>query len=208
MSTATLQRRHALGLPAGSVRAIHVLLIAGMTCALIANPTDLAIAIPPYLVYLLFLMLGHYFAAHGVTIAPRSHDQPSPLYLPGGTVRLLVILALAGVLAWKYTQHPQSLLEQFERTAREIAQQPLTPVAVLGGFFVGVIVRGMVGRVNPPLAWQDFEAWISLLAIFGLSAAAVIHLVIDPSLEVPGVSWPTWEAILGGIVAFYFGARS
>jgi hypothetical protein len=208
MSTATLPRRHALGLPAGSVRAIHVLLIVGLTCALIANPTDLPIAFPPYLLYLLFLMLGHYFGARGAPVAEREAGQPKPLYLPGGTIRLLVIAALAGVITWKYVQAPESLLQQFERTVQHIREQPLVPLLVLGGFFLGVIIRGMVGRTNPPQAWQDFEAWVSLLAVVGLCAAAVIHLVIDPSLEAPGLSWPLWEGILGGVVAFYFGARS
>jgi hypothetical protein len=208
MSTATLQRRHALGLPAGSVRAIHVLLIVGMTAALIVNPTNLAVPIPPYLVYLLFLMIGHYFAAHGVTIASGNIDHPKPLWLPGGTMRLLIILALAGAIGWKYSQSPENLLAQFERTVDAIRQQPFTPLLILGGFFVGVLMRAIVGRTNPPRFIQDFEAWVTLLAGVGLAVAAIIHLIIDPSLEVPGVSWPMWEGILGALVAFYFGARS
>jgi hypothetical protein len=208
MSTATLQRRHALGLPAGSVRAIHVLLIVGMTAALIVNPTDLRIPIPPYLVYLLFLMVGHYFAAHGVTIASGSTDHPKPLWLPGGTMRLLIILAIAGAIGWKYSQNPESLRRQFELTVDVIREQPFTPLLILGGFFVGVIMRAIVGRTSPPRFIQDFEAWLTLVAGVGLAVAAIIHLVIDPSLEVPGVSWPMWEGILGALVAFYFGARS
>jgi hypothetical protein len=208
MSTATVPRRHALGLPAGSVRAIHVLLIVGLTCALIVYPSEQPIAFPPYLLYLLFLMLGHYFGARGVAGAERDASQPKPLYLPGGTVRLLVIAALAGVIAWKYVQVPDIFLRQFDLTVEQIGKQPLVPVLVLGGFFLGVIMRGIVGRANPPQAWQDFEAWVSLLAVVGLCAAAVIHLVIDPSLQAPGLSWPMWEGILGAVVAFYFGARS
>src|SRR5439155_24880207 len=93
-------RRHALGLPAGSIRAAHVLVIVGITCALIVNPQNLEIPIPAYLIYLTFLILGHYFASHGNTIAPRDSDQHSPLYLPGGTVRFLIILALGGAIGW------------------------------------------------------------------------------------------------------------
>ncbi|MCS7046542.1 MAG: hypothetical protein NZO58_09320, partial [Gemmataceae bacterium] len=121
-------RRHALGLPAGSVRAAHLLVIVGVTCALVVNPMELAIAIPPYLVYLLFLMLGHYFASHGVTIATRDDPQASPLYLPGGTVRLVVILALAAALGWKLYQNPESLREQFDRTLDELKSQPYLPL--------------------------------------------------------------------------------
>src|ERR1700686_3659865 len=87
-------QRHALKLPAGSVRAIHVLAIVGLICAIILIPGSHTI--PPYLTWLLFLMVGHYFTAHGITIATRDEEAPSPLYLPGGTVRVLILLALIG----------------------------------------------------------------------------------------------------------------
>jgi hypothetical protein len=34
-----------------------------------------------------------------------------------------------------------------------------------------------------------------------------MHTVIGPSMT-EGMSWPILEAILGGMIAFYFGARS
>src|SRR5690349_15489746 len=89
MSTASLPaKRHALALPAGSVRAIHILGIVGLVCGIILIPARSGVIapIPPYLIYLLFVMLGHYFAAHGVTIATREDPSPSPLHMPGGVV--------------------------------------------------------------------------------------------------------------------------
>lgn len=208
MNTTNLARRHALGLPAGSVRALHVLIIVGLTCAIIAWPGETAAIIPAYLIYLLFLMLGHYFASHGVSIASRDSGLSSPLYLPGGTVRLLVMLALGGAIGWKLYQNPDALRQQFEASVRALAEQPILPALILGGFFVGVVLRGIVGRTNPPQWLQDFEAWISILALVGLGAAAVIHLIIQPSLEVPLLPLPMWEGILGAVIAFYFGERS
>ena len=208
MNTTHLVRRHALGLPAGSVRALHVLIIVGLTCALIAWPGAQAVVIPPYLIYLIFLMMGHYFASHGVSIANRDTGQPSPLYLPGGTVRLLVILALGGAVGWKLYSNPDALQRQFEVSVQALAEQPLVPVMILGGFFLGVILRGIVGRSNPPQWLQDFEAWLSIIALIGLGVAAMIHLVIVPSLEVPWLPLPMWEGILGAVIAFYFGERS
>ena len=41
-----------------------------------------------------------------------------------------------------------------------------------------------------------------------MGIAVLVHLVIVPSLTSDPGSWPVGEAILGGIVAFYFGARS
>ena len=199
-------RRHALGLPAGSIRAAHLLVIVGITCALILNPRD--IAIPSYLIYLLFLMLGHYFASHGTTIAARDSGQSSPWHLPGGTVRLLVVLALGGAIGWKLSQKPDGLRQQFEASLEALKDQPYLPIVILGAFFAGVVLRTIVGRTNPPQWLQDFEAWMSIVALIGLGIAAVIHLIVTASLEIPWLPLPTWEGILGAMIAFYFGERS
>ena len=201
-------KRHALNLPAGSVRAIHVLGIVGLVCAIIQiRPQDGVVPVPPYLIYLLFLMLGHYFAAHGVTIASRADPQASPLYLPGGAVRLLIIVALIASIGTRLYLDEPGLVAQFEASVELLKSQPYLPLVILGGFLLGVIIRIIVGRDNPPMAWQDFEAWISVLALVGLGIAAVIHLVVQPSLTEP-YEMPLWESILGGVIAFYFGARS
>lgn len=201
-------RRHALNLPAGSVRATHVLGIVGIVCAILLVPPQAraTVAIPPYLIYLLFLVIGHYFAAHGVTIATRDEQSPSPLYLPGGVVRVLIVAALAGTIGWKLYSDERGLKDQFEASLQELQAQPYMPLVILGCFLVGVIVRSLVGRVSPPALWQDLEAWVSVLALVGLGVAAVIHLV-EFSLTVP-LGMPLWESILGGLLAFYFGARS
>jgi hypothetical protein len=201
-------KRHALKLPPGSVRAIHVLGIVALVCAIILIPARSGVApIPPYLVYLLFLMLGHYFAAHGVTIATRDDPSPSPLYLPGGVVRVLIILLLIGCIGWKLYDNPSGLKDQFEASLAALRTDPYLPLVILGCFLLGVIVRGVVGRTNPPAAWQDFEAWISLIALLGLFIAGVIHLGISMMLP-EWLHLPTWEAGVGGVIAFYFGERS
>ncbi len=201
-------RRHALGLPAGSIRAAHMLVIVGITCALILNPREINIAIPAYLIYLLFLMLGHYFASHGTTIAGRESGQPSPLHLPAGSVRFLVILALGATIGWKISQNPDGLRQQFEMSLDALKDQPYLPIVILGAFLVGVVLRSIVGRTNPPQWLQDFEAWVSIVALIGLGIAAVLHLIVTASLEIPWMPLPTWEGILGAVIAFYFGERS
>jgi hypothetical protein len=197
-------KRHALGLPAGSVRATHVLVIVGLVCAIILIPASKTI--PPYLFYLIFLMLGHYFAAHGVSIATRDDPAPSPWFLPGGTVRVVIILALIGCIGWRLYSDMDGLRDLFLRSMAHLSEQPYVPLAIFGGFVLGVIVRSIV-RNNPPRAWQDVEAWFSLIALVGLTIAALIHLVVEPSTE-QSLAIPTWDACLGGVVAFYFGERS
>jgi hypothetical protein len=152
------------------------------------------------------LILGHYFAAHGVTIATRDEEAPSPWYLPGGTVRVLIVVTLFGSIGWRVYNDPDGLLTLFKHSLTVLADQPYVPLAILAGFFLGVMARAIAGA-NPPAAWQDFKAWVSLIALIGLSIAALIHLVIEPN-QTEELLIPTWDACLGGVVAFYFGERS
>jgi hypothetical protein len=208
MSTDALPaKRYALKLPAGSVRAIHVLALVGLICAIILIPGNKTI--PPYLIYLLFLMLGHYFAAHGVTIATRDDPAPSPLYLPGGTVRFFIVIALVGCVGWKLYDNPQGLIDQFKASLELLKNEPFLPLVILGGFLLGVIVRSILARITPPAAFHDIEAWVSLMAMIAIVVAGMIHLVIEPSLEWEEKLYlPVWESFVGGVVAFYFGERS
>ncbi len=200
-------KRHALGLPAGSVRATHILGIVGLVCGLLLVPASRDVHVPPYLIYLMFLGLGHYFAAHGADIAPRDTNGHSPLYLPAGTVRFLIVLMLGGTIGWLVYSDPEALRRNFEASLDEMKTQPYLLLTILGAFFFGVIVRRLVGRDHPPQAWQDFEAWLSLISLVGLLAAAVVHLVIGVSVP-ERLSLPLSEGVLGAAIAFYFGARS
>jgi hypothetical protein len=206
MSTEPLPaKRYALKLPAGSVRAIHVLAIVGLICAIILIPGNHTI--PPYLIYLLFLILGHYFAAHGVTIATRDDPAPSPLYLPGGVVRFVIVAALVGCIGWKLYDNPQGMIDQFKASLDQLKIQPILPLVILGGFLFGITVRALLRRISPLPAFLDFEAWISIIAMIAIVTAGMIHLVVDPSLE-EKLYMPVWESFVGGVVAFYFGERS
>ena len=204
--------RYALGLPAGSVRAILTLLVVALVCALVlippanpAHPTPL----PAYLLYLLFISLGHFFAAHGHSIRQRGESGPSPLYLPGGVIRLVILVGLVVTFTWQWVNHQDLLLKQLRESVESIQQQPYLPLVILAGFFIGVVVRTLVGRNNVSYAWQDIEAWFALLGVIGLCIEILILLVINPTLEPDQqLTLPNWQGFLSAIVAFYFGARS
>jgi hypothetical protein len=200
----TRSRRHALGLPAGSIRATHTLIIVGLFCAVLLVHAKQVLPIPPYIVYLLFMVLGHYFAHRSGAIAGSDYH---PLYLPRGCVRFLVMAALIGTVGWCLYNDPDRLRTQFEQSLDALKLEPFLPLCILGAFFLGVLVRAVVGRENPPYFLQDMEAWLSLISVVGLGVAAIIHLIIMPSLE-SAISMPTWEAILASVIAFYFGERS
>jgi hypothetical protein len=152
------------------------------------------------------MVIGHFFASHGVMIA--TEGRATPLHIPVSLIRLLIIVALGGAIGWKlYTDEP-ALYQQFRDSVDGLKEQPFLPLVLLGSFFLGVCVRAIAGRDNPPVALQDIEAWLSLLALVGLGAAVIIHLVIGPTTLEGKLSLPNWEAFLSAIIAFYFGERS
>ncbi len=206
MSTATTPR-HALGWPPGSIRAILALMVVGLICALLLiRSHDQYVTIPAYLWYLMFLTLGHYFAARGSARGGSDSWKEQPLWLPRGCIRLVLLAALSATVIYRYVTDPASFEEQMERSLRSFTSYPMLPIIIQGCFFVGALLRMVIGQYPP--AWvQDFEAWLSLIAVLLMAIATMIHLVINPSLS-EELSLPFWEGMLCGVIAFYFGERS
>ena len=207
-------RRHALGLPAGSVRALLALGVLGLLWALLlryryADTTPLAERKLPlafvYLQYLMVLILAHFFAAHGSTIGHHATGGPSPLGMPGGSVRFLLVVGYLGLAAFLYHTQPD-----FEEPAK--GAYILLLVLLLSGFFLGHIVARLmrvVGGGREPDWFQDFEAWVALIGLIGLAVLLVVHLFINTSVsEQYRLELPNVEAGLAAVIGFYFGARS
>jgi hypothetical protein len=200
-------QRHALGLPAGSIRAILALGILGLLWLFVWQYNEAQK--PPlefiYLEFLMLLILASYFTAHGKTIGPQVSTR-SPLGLPSGVVRVLLIagyMGLAGYM-WYYNRY------EFDQpiTAPPII---LVPLLLLSTFFLGHILTGIVrwlsGAVIPPW-YQDIQAWVAIIALFLMAGLAMFHLFIRPTLTTPYEIPVAVEATLAAIVGFYFGARS
>jgi hypothetical protein len=200
-------RRHALGLPAGSVRALLAFLVLAVLWLLALyglTPEGKVPVAYVYLQYLMILILAHFFAAHGNTIG-HTVSRRSPLGLPAGTVRFLLLagyLALIGMLLYNH--------RQFE----EPPEGPLTlPLILVGGFLVGFVITRIVLAMSPggqlPFWFQDVQAWFALLAVIGLTIITIIYLFIFPNIaQSLRFSTGGLETIVAAIVGFYFGARS
>ncbi len=206
--------RHALGLPAGSIRAILAFMVLAVLwlLALFANRAageTYALTLPLplafiYLQYVMILILAHFFAAHGNTIG-RHISPKSPLGLPAGSVRFLLVAGYLGLVAWLLYSH---------REFKAAPEGTLTlPLVLLSGFFAGFLVTKVVkagahgGQI--PFWFQDVQAWFALLAVIGLVIITLIYLFIFPSIE-ERLQWSMTgiETVVAGIVGFYFGARS
>jgi hypothetical protein len=198
--------RYPLGLPAGSVRGLLALMVAGLIWILMLLPPDRHVQVPLYLYYLLFLIVGHYFAAHGHRFGGPDTRHKAPLHLPRGTVPFLIILGFAAVLGWRYyTERDWNELQP------AVQEQPWLPLILLAAFFLGVLINRAINSVSggPPYWYQDIQAWLALLAMLGLFAEVLIQSVINPTLpEDRRLHLPEVQAVLTAIVGFYFGART
>jgi hypothetical protein len=183
-------------------------MILGLIWALLLMPEEKGIKVPIYLYYLMFLILGHFFAAHGHSIAGSETGPASPLHLPRGTLRTLIVLGFLGVFGYRYYLHRD--FEDSLRLQEPLLQQPYLPLVIIAGFFLGVFVNRVIVRPLGNTPWiQDMLAWVALLSTLGLGAEVVIQLIINPSLEPDRqVQLYPLHVILSGIISFYFGARS
>ena len=200
---------HPLGLPPGSVRAILVLIVVGMfvVLAVVPQPADRPpIRIPLFLFALLPLVML-FFAAHGSSIQPVGGTGASPLYLPRPFIRILIVLGLAGSLGAAYYFDPQQLVERLTPDPADVSKVPGLMLAIGVGFFVGHLLRIFPWRHLP--AYQNFLAWISLIALLLLLVDLVLVFIIKPSVQDAFEFDPfVFEAVLSGVIAMYFAARS
>jgi hypothetical protein len=195
--------RHPLGLPPGSVRAVLALMIAGLFWLLLALPDEYPEKVPLF-VYVLLALVFLFFGSHGHTIGSHITGH-SPLYLPRGILRALLLLGTAAVIGWLYYLHPERLTSRLTPDANHLDQWPALLVSAFGGFAVGYVVRK--GPWRHSAGFQDLLATVSLLAMLGLVAETIL-IVFIKSTTVQHMDLSTWEAILTAVVAFYFGARS
>jgi hypothetical protein len=197
--------RHPLGLPPGSVRAVLALMIAGLFWLFLALPD----AFPkeehvPLFLYVLLGLIMLFFGAHGHTIGHHITGQ-SPLYLPRGLLRTVLLLGTAAELGWLYYAHADRLTTRLTPDPNHLSQWPALLISAFGGFAFGYVVRKGPWRKSP--GFQDLLASISLLAMFGLVAETILVVFVNPTVA-NRLDPLMLEAGLTAVVAFYYGARS
>jgi hypothetical protein len=210
-------RRHALGLPAGSVRAILALAVLGLlwAVALYHKPGEkVSVAdrhLPTIMIslqVLMVMMLTHFFTAHGKTIG-RHISTASPLGLPGGSIRFVLAAGYIGLCVLLVYNHADFDLGAADENVLWSLLLILTVVLVC--YFVGHMVSGLVRRIwgdPPPAPYQDMEAWVALLAVAGLGIVVLIHMINQTVSAQNQVPLDYAQAVVSGLIGLYFGARS
>lgn len=190
--------RHALGLPQGSIRTIYVILVAATLILLLWLPAKPAI--PPYVLYLTFLLLVHY----SVLSSQVKENESPPLGLSIALLRFLVIGGLLFTIGWQVATDLQSLRQQIIESMKMIQKQPFLPVLMLAVFFFGQIMHGLLKRVMDLYVLRDIEAWVGNIGCMVMMIAGIAELVKHPHLSEP-IEVGTYAALT---ISFYVGARS
>jgi hypothetical protein len=198
--------RHPLGLPAGSIRAIMSLMILGLFWLLLVvpqqegkNPIHVPLA-----VYCLLALVLHFFGSHGHSI-PSAAGQPSPLHLPRGSIRFIMVAGSVAIVGYEYWFDAERMLARLTPQADQLTAWPHLLMALGGGFIFGLLLR--LGPWKRLPAYQDILAWISLVAILLLAAYTVFHILISPTMNMP-IDPLIFECLMVSVVSLYFGARS
>jgi hypothetical protein len=203
------RRLHALGLPAGSVRALLAVLIFVTTWGLLVFKPDQEV--PDYLRDLLFIIMGHYFAARRKS-GSAEEPGPPPLYLPRGTIRLLLVVGTIAVAVVLFRRGRLTDLDD---------NPGVVTLLLVGGFLAGVALNIIStwwrdrGHHTPRII-EDLRALISMAAAGILVMLVWNHIVVlVPTDSIDELVSPRVhlghlgvEHILAAVVGFYFGSRS
>lgn len=209
--------RHALGLPAGSIRALLACCVLlylwvmafatgidsdGKVTGMLAQPMAPTAFI--YMQVIMVIVLAHFTVAHGKTIG-SAVSRHSPLWMPRGSLRLILLAAYFGLAYWTWTH--KDLFRQAEMEPI-IVVLALVLAAFLVGHFSTATMRYVSGG-SLPYWFQDIQAWFGLIGLVLLVWIFIARLVINPNVsDTAKLSLMYSEPAMAVFVGFYFGARS
>jgi hypothetical protein len=179
-----------LGLPRGSVRALLTFLIVAVVVVQMVRGQEVELLWAGTLM----IALAHYFTSRrSINLPPdvirrlvaEGHVQAeaNPLFLPRYSIRVILVLAFAGLAVYLYRQN------------RLFEPQALSVLGVVFAYFLGVVLRFGKFRL-----WEDLKAIVVLLVLVYTAGA---YLANRPEL-VPH----QLRDITLGLTLFYFGSRA
>jgi hypothetical protein len=182
------------------VRATLVVMIAGLFWMFLLLPADQYQPVPLYLQFLLPMVMLYFVAR-----SQAEGGGAAPWHLPRGFFRLLLLVGFTAAIGWKYYEDPEVLRDRLTPLKGDLDKWPYLFGTLAGSFVLGRLLR--LGPWRRAAWFQDFLAWVSLLAMIAIAAEICISLFIKPEF-LASLDRIVWECVLTGIVTMYFAARS
>jgi hypothetical protein len=199
-SSPPVPERTPLRLPRGSVRAILTLELVAVVCFEVARGRSL----DPLWTETLAIALAHYFTTRRfLDLTPEMvrhlkeegvlPDEPRPLFLPGFTVRGLILLAFLGLAVY------------LDRHDRLTDPQAVSTLGLVGAYLLGTLaqrLRVLIFRGRHPWVrrvWEDVKA----AATLAVMTAALVVTISGRTDMLPVY----WRDLTLALALFYFGSR-
>ncbi len=194
---------HPLWMPPGSIRAILALTIVGIVIYQILAGAGVGLLLSETL----SIVLTHYFASRrSVALPPALLNSPeiqklaepenNPLWLPRGSVRVIIMVAFIAMIAILLTR------------GQLFSANALGTVALIFAYLGGVLIRWLRNDANKPPRPPRFPILIHLQGLLVLMACFFVVLLALGSTGDANVGLPHWiEQILLAFILYYFGSR-
>jgi hypothetical protein len=196
-------KRHPLGLPAGSVRALLCLIIVSF----LVIQTARGVRVDVVWSEALMITLAHYFTTRRFVPLSREvrakleatgdiEPDESPLYLPKHSVRILLIGAFVGLGLY------------LDAHGRLFESQSLSLLISVGAYLLGITARGFLAwwarntGLAAPAWWIDLKAVTTLLIVL-----AAVGLQLGGVKAIHSVDASRLQDFSLGLVLYYFGSR-
>lgn len=190
-----------LGLPRGSVRALLTLAIVAVVCLQVARGE----AVDLVWTETLAIALAHYFTSRRFIDLPPDvvdrlkaegviPDEPKPLYLPGSSVRGLIVLAFLGLALY------------LQREGRLFEDQAVAVLGLVGAYLLGVVAQGLrrlLLRGNRFPRLKHFLDNLKAFVTLAVMATTLVAYALDRTDLLPAV----WREVTLALALFYFGSR-
>ena len=189
-----------LGLPRGSVRALLALFVVFVACWLMVLGETAPLAVSEAL----FTVLAYYFAARGLVQLSRTEREQlragrgngnaeRPLFLPLGTIRVIIIVSFVGVAVHLAVKTGFAGLLS------------ATTLLLVMAFFAGQVVKHALRWLRRNRPQQGAGAFEHIKAAVGiLVGLAFVALYVSGYHK---AAPPRVHKLFLGVIIFYFGSR-
>lgn len=179
-----------LNLPRGSIRALITLALLGVLWTLVLQEHE----VPIPLAYVTLIILGHYFGARAGAKTPEG-EKP-PLYLPRGSIRLIIVLGfgLVGYLLW-----------QDGRLKPSLEDRTSAMLFLMAALCTGYVVRHLVELLSRGKMTGPRRIFENLKAVVALSATALLALYCSSLFR--GIEGQNLVLYSIPLIVFYFSSR-
>jgi hypothetical protein len=193
-----LEHYDPLNLPRGSVRSLIALALLGVLWSLMLLDRE----IPLPLTYLVLLVLGYYFGSRSTQV--RVEGQRSPLFLPRGTIRAVIVAGFAAV-AYRLASTDRLSVVKDGSFHFNVEDRRAVILFLVAALVLGVVVKKAADVVLRGKTTPSSKLLSNIRAVVALMATAILAIVSCLTQEEPLNLNLALAATL--IVGFYFGSR-